>query len=124
MREAILHLQQSDPILGAIIERVGEYRIEFRDPGFQTLVRSIVYQQLSGKPASTIMTRLLGALPDGDLSPAAILRLTADQTRALGLSGQKTAYIRDLAEQTLSGDLDFAMLPEMADKEVIEHLTR
>ena len=47
MRKAIRHLQAADPVMDGIIKRVGAYRIEFRDPGFQTLVRSIVYQQLS-----------------------------------------------------------------------------
>lgn len=95
MRKAILHLKQSDPVIAAIIERVGTYRIEFREPEFPTLVRSIVYQQLHGKAAFTILSRLLAALPDGLLTPAAILALTPERMRALGLSGQKTAYIRD-----------------------------
>src|SRR5437868_3034343 len=124
MREAILHLQQSDPVLARIIEHVGEYRIEFREPGFQTLVRSIVFQQLNGKAAYTILGRLLDAVPGGHLTPEAILSLTPQQMRALGLSGQKTAYIRDLAERTRSGELDFTRLGEMADDDVIEHLTR
>jgi DNA-3-methyladenine glycosylase II len=124
MRKAILHLKQSDPVLAGIIERVGAYRIEFREPEFPTLVRSIVYQQLSGKAALTILSRLLGAVPDGRLTPDAILSLTTEEMRALGLSGQKTAYIRDLAERTRSGALDFARFVEMADEDVIEHLTR
>lgn len=124
MREAILHLQQSDPVLARIIDRVGEYRIEFREPSFQTLVRSIVYQQLSGKAAYTILKRFLDAMPDGTLTPEAILALTPGQMRALGLSGQKTAYIRDLAERTRAGELDFAVLSAMPDEDVIERLTR
>jgi DNA-3-methyladenine glycosylase II len=124
MHEAILHLKQSDPVLANIIERVGDYRIEFREPGFQTLVRSIVYQQLSGKAAYTILKRLLDAVPEGHLTPEAILSLTVDEMRALGLSGQKTAYIRDLAERTRSGELNFSAFPAMADEDVIAHLTR
>src|ERR1051326_5056828 len=124
MQEAILHLKKSDPVLARIIDHVGDYSIEFRDPGFQTLVRSIVYQQLSGKAAYTILKRLLAAVPDGHLSPEAVLALAETEMRALGLSGQKTAYIRDLAERTRLGELDFAMLPTMADDDVIEHLTR
>ena len=86
MHEAILHLKRSDPVLAGIIERVGEYRIEFREPGFQTLVRSIVYQQLNGKAAFTILKRLLAAVPEGDLTPEAILALAVDEMRAVGLS--------------------------------------
>jgi DNA-3-methyladenine glycosylase II len=124
MREAVTHLKGADPVLNAIIERVGECRMEFRAPDFSTLVRSIVYQQLSGKAASTILKRFIDAMPGGILTPAAILELTKEQMRALGLSGQKTAYIRDLAERTLAGELDFARFPAMTDDDVIEHLTR
>src|SRR5215472_3096308 len=57
MRKAILHLKKADPLLGSVIDRVGAYRMEYRDPGFETLVRSIVYQQLSGKVAKVIFGR-------------------------------------------------------------------
>ncbi len=124
MREAVTHLKEADPVLSAIIERVGDCRIQFREPEFSTLVRSIVYQQLSGKAAATILKRLIDALPNGTLTPEAILALSKEQMRSLGLSGQKTAYIRDLAERTLGGELDFARFPEMTDADVIEHLTR
>ena len=70
---------------------MGRYRIEYRDPGFQTLVRSIVYQQLSGRVASVIFGRLAALLPDGDITPAAILKLTPAKMRRAGLSKQKTS---------------------------------
>lgn len=125
MRKAILHLKRADPVLARIIERVGPYRISFRDPDFETLVRSIVYQQLSGKVALTIFTRLhTAASNNGRLTPEGILSLTIEEMRALGLSGQKTAYIRDLAERTRSGELDFSRLAALSDEAVIEHLTR
>ena len=125
MRKAILHLKRSDPVMAGIIEQVGPFKMQFRDPGFQTLVRSIVYQQLSGKVAATIFGRLLAAAGDGvDLTPAGILALTVEQMRLAGLSGQKTAYIRDLAERTLAGEVNFASLPDLTDDVVIEQLTR
>jgi DNA-3-methyladenine glycosylase II len=123
MHEAVLHLKRSDPVLASIIERVGEYRLEFREPDFGTLVRSIVYQQLSGKAAGTILKRLLEAAPGG-LTPEAILGMSVEQMRALGLSGQKTIYLRDLAERTLSGEVDFGSLLDLPDEAVIERLTR
>ena len=76
MREAILHLRQADPVLAAIIERVGDCRIDYRDPEFESLVRSIVYQQLHGKAAFTILQRLIAAVPGGKLTPESILALT------------------------------------------------
>jgi DNA-3-methyladenine glycosylase II len=124
MRKAINHLKKSDPVLAAIIERVGPYRIQFREPEFGTLVRSIVYQQLSGKVASVILERLLHALPGRKLTPRAILKLTPEKMRSLGLSGAKTAYIRDLAERTKSGEVIFKDIHGRSDEEVVEHLTQ
>jgi len=123
MHTAIRHLKTQDPVLGALIDRAGPYRIEFREPSFETLVRSIVFQQLSGKVARVIYGRLAGALPGGAITPQGILQLRPDRMRRLGLSRQKTVYIRDLARQTVRGNIVFDTLPEMADHEVIEHLT-
>jgi DNA-3-methyladenine glycosylase II len=124
MRHAIVHLKKADPVLAEIIERVGPYRMQFRDPVFSTLVRSIVYQQLSGRVASRIFERLLDLLPERQLTPEAILALTVEQMRACGLSGQKTRYIQDLAARTFAGELDFTLLPGMGDDEVIAALTQ
>jgi DNA-3-methyladenine glycosylase II len=124
MRKAILHLKNADPVMRAIIERVGAYKIQHREPSFETLVRSIVYQQLSGKVASVILGRLIALLPDGEVTPAAILKLTPVRMRKAGLSKQKTAYIRDLARKTNKGIVKFETLGKMTDVEVIEHLTQ
>jgi DNA-3-methyladenine glycosylase II len=124
MRKAIIHLKKSDPVMRAIIERVGAYKIVHREPGFETLVRSIVYQQLSGKVASVIFARLTAMLPEGMVTPAAILKLTPARMRKAGLSKQKTAYIRDLARKTNKGHVIFEALADLPDHEVIEHLTQ
>jgi DNA-3-methyladenine glycosylase II len=122
MQEAISHLRKTDPVLCTIIERVGDYRIQFRDPNFETLVRSIVYQQLSGKVASVIFGRLAAAV-GGNLTPPNVLKLRPARMRKLGLSAQKTAYIRDLARHTRDGLVMFEELPTLADEDVIERLT-
>lgn len=124
MRKAIRHLQAADPVIRLIIERVGPYRIQFRDPGFETLVKSIVYQQLSGRVAQVIFGRLAAAVPGGLLTPENVLALRPARMRKLGLSKQKTAYIRDLARLTRDGIVDFAQLPGLPDAEVIERLTK
>jgi len=123
MRKAILHLKKTDPVLRSLIDRVGAYRIEYRNPGFETLVRSIVYQQLSGKVAKVIFGRLAEAA-GGEFTPEAILKLTPARMRKAGLSKQKTAYIRDLARKTKRGVLDFALLPGLSDDEVVAMLTQ
>ena len=123
MMEAIEHLRRSDPVLASIIERVGDYAIQFREPGFETLVRSIVYQQLSGRVASVIFGRLKAAAGD-PLTPENVLKLRPSRMRTLGLSTQKTVYIRDLARHTRDGAVRFEDLAHAADVEVIEHLTQ
>lgn len=123
MKEAIDHLRRSDPILSEIIDRVGEYQIGFRNPDFESLARSIVYQQLTGRVASVIFGRLLKAV-GGKLSPENVLKLRPSRMRTLGLSAQKTAYIRDLARHTRDGLLVFEELPALSDSEVIERLTQ
>jgi DNA-3-methyladenine glycosylase II len=124
MRKALNHLKKSDPVLAAIIGRVGPYKIEYREPVFQTLVRSIVYQQLSGKAALTIFNRLKNAAKDDPITPESILRLRPDRMRKLGLSKQKMVYIRELAKMTKKGEVDFELCLTIEDTQVIEHLTR
>ena len=123
MKEAIEHLRHNDPILSEIIDRVGDYGIQFREPGFPTLVRSIVYQQLSGRVAAVIFGRLEKAA-GGEITPAKILKMRPARMRALGLSKQKTLYIRDLARHTRDGQLVFEDLPALDDLAVIERLTQ
>ncbi len=123
MRKAINHLKKSDPVLSAIIERVGPCRMEYGDPEFHSLAEAIVYQQLNGKAAVTIFKRF-AALAGEPVTPEGILKLTNEQMRAVGLSEQKSSYLRDLAERTHRGELDFARLPDLPDAEVIKHLTQ
>jgi DNA-3-methyladenine glycosylase II len=123
MRAAIRHLKAADPILAGIINRVGPYRLQFREPTFETLARSIVYQQVSGKAAASILARVHQAVGPR-FTANAVLRLTPEELRACGLSTQKTAYIRDLAEKVASRKLNFRRLAVLTDEEVIEHLTQ
>jgi len=123
MRKAVNHLKKSDPVLSAIIERVGACRMEFGPPEFHSLAEAIVYQQLNGKAAVTIFNRF-AALAGDPVTPEGILRLTDAQLRAVGLSKQKSSYLKDMAERATRGQLDFSRLPEMSDDEVIKHLTQ
>src|ERR1019366_5183653 len=124
MRKAINHLKKADPVMAAIIAKAGPYRVGYRDPVFQTLVRSIVYQQLNGKAALTIFNQLAEAARVNPMTPQAILKLRPQRMRTLGLSKQKIVYIRELARLTRDGDIQFERLPEMEDAAIIEILTR
>jgi 3-methyladenine DNA glycosylase/8-oxoguanine DNA glycosylase len=123
MRKAVLHLKKSDPLLRAIIERVGPCRMEFGEPTFHSLAEAIVYQQLNGKAAVTIFNRFT-ALAGDPVTPEGILKLKAEQLRGVGLSKQKFSYLFDMAERAKRGELDFSRLDGMTDEEVIEHLTQ
>ena len=123
MRKALNHLKKSDPVLRAIIERVGPYRMTYREPTYHSLARAIVYQQLNGKAALTIFNRFT-TLAGDPLTPEGVLKLTPEQMRAVGLSKQKSSYLLDMAERAARGDLDFIRVPTLPDNDVIEHLTQ
>jgi DNA-3-methyladenine glycosylase II len=123
MRKAILHLKKMDPVMRAIIERVGPFRMEFGEPTFHSLAESIAYQQLNGKAALTIFKRFTDLAGD-PLTPQGILKLTPAQMRSVGLSKQKSSYLLDMAERAQRGELDFSHIHELSDDGVIEHLTQ
>ncbi len=123
MRRALTHLKKTDPVLRAIIEQVGPYRMDYDEPTFHSLAQAIVYQQLHGKAAATIFGRL-AALTGNPLTPVAVLNLSEEQLRAVGLSKQKLSYLRDLAAKAHAGVVDFASLPRLPDEEVIRQLTQ
>src|SRR5215470_19680382 len=116
MREAIIHLKKSDRVLRAIIERVGPFRMEYGEPTFHSLAEAIVYQQLNGKAAVTIFRRFTD-LAGEPLTPEGILKLSDEQMRGVGLSKQKSAYLKDLAAKTAAGLLDFSRLADLPDKD-------
>jgi DNA-3-methyladenine glycosylase II len=122
MEAAILHLRTCDPVLAKIIERVGPCRLAHREPTFETLARSITFQQLHGKAAATIFARVSKAT-GRRFTAAAFLRLTPEQLRACGLSRQKIASLTDLAEHVVSRRLSFRKLHALEDEEVIDLLS-
>src|SRR6266571_5787664 len=111
MRKTLLHLKKSDPVMRRLIERVGPCKMQFGEPKFHSLAEAIVYQQLNGKAAVTIFKRF-AALAGDPLTPEGILKLTDQQMRGVGLSKQKSAYLKDLAAKTHGGLLDFARLAD------------
>ena len=123
MKKAVFHLKKSDPVMRAIIESVGPCRMQYGEPTFHSLAESIIYQQLNGKAAETIFKRFTDAAGT-PLTPEGILKLTEQQMRAVGLSKQKSSYLRDLAQKTQSGSLNFEKLADMTEADIIAHLTQ
>lgn len=98
-------LATADPRLAAVIAAVGPPTLEIRpDETFPALVRAVVYQQLSGKAAATIHSRLAAAL-GGAIDAGALAGTPDEALRACGLSRAKTAAVRDLAARHLDGRL-------------------
>jgi 3-methyladenine DNA glycosylase/8-oxoguanine DNA glycosylase len=142
---ALAHLTAADPVIARIIAAVGPFamRADHDDP-FRALARSIIFQQLSGKAASTIFGRFLALFgpeldghnearrTDPDWSPltepfpepARVLALTDEQMRSAGLSRQKTAAIRSLAEHFATGELGSHAFATLPDDDIIERVTK
>ncbi|MCL6544979.1 MAG: DNA-3-methyladenine glycosylase 2 family protein [Bryobacteraceae bacterium] len=124
MKKAMEGLAAADPVLAELIRKTGPYRIRYLEPDYEALAKAIIYQQLSGRVASVIFERLRQAAGNGRLTADSVLRLTPAQLRSLGLSRQKIAYLKELAAQHRSGEVDFAAMRRMEDGEVIRALTQ
>jgi DNA-3-methyladenine glycosylase II len=116
-------LASRDPAFAAMVDRAGIVKLRARNPegSFAALVRSITFQQLAGAAASTIHGRFR-VLIDGDLTPEAVLALSEEQMRSAGLSGAKTASIRDLSAKVLDGTVILDGINRLSDEEIIERL--
>ena len=125
--EATRVLAKSDPRLGRLIARVGPCRltIETLQSPFEALAEAIVYQQLTGKVAATILGRVVGLYrPKRFPSPRDIQNTPDDRLRAAGLSRAKVAAFKDLARAALDGTVPrLAALRKMDEEEIVARLT-
>jgi 3-methyladenine DNA glycosylase/8-oxoguanine DNA glycosylase len=124
---ACRHLSEADPRLGALIARAGVFtmRPEPTQSLFAALFEAIVYQQLSGKAAETILGRVVALYrPRRFPRPGDVLDTPPDRLRAAGLSTAKAAAVRDLAARTLDGTVpSMSRVRRMTDEEIVERLT-
>jgi len=127
---ASAHLRAADPVMAALIDRVGELPEPSRpstrpNPGehYAGLLRAIVGQQLSTRAAAAIWQRLLGHFDGRQPTPEEVLAADPDELRAAaGLSRAKTTYLRSLAEHVVEGSLELDRLEELDDDAVIAEL--
>jgi DNA-3-methyladenine glycosylase II len=111
-----------EPVFAEGIARAGYPEPRIRDRGYETLLRTIVGQQVSVAAANSMWTKLEAAL--GETSdPQKLLDASDEQLRAAGLSRQKSGYARSLAGLVTSGELNLEHLPE-DDEEAIAALTQ
>lgn len=125
--QACAHLAAADPVLAGVIRRTGAcvLRPPWGRSLFDALLRSIVYQQLSGKAAGTILSRVVALYaPAPTPDPAALLATDDAVLRSAGLSRNKTAAIKDLARHTLDGTVPtLAGARALSDAELVDRLT-
>lgn len=126
--EALAALQAADKRLARVIRRAGPFtmRPERMQSPFHALLRAIVFQQLSGKAAATILSRVLALYPEGKrVRPEQILETPDETLRSAGLSRNKLLAVKDLAQKTLDGVVPpLARLRKLRDDEIVERLTQ
>lgn len=121
-KAGVAHLKKNDPKLRRILEARGV--IEFKPEGepFESLVESILSQQVAGAAASAIIRKVRALFPGGRLEAKAMVRMDPKRLRAAGVSPQKLGYLKDLAARVVDGRIDLDSLGSMEDEEIIEVL--
>ncbi len=119
--EAVDFLKKADPILDKIIHEAGDFTIELQSDYFISLVRAIVFQQLSGKAAGTIFSRFEELL-DFKITPKNCSQLSPTEYRSVGISKQKCSYILDLSHHFLNDPNGFAQLDQFSNEDIIKKL--
>lgn len=125
--KALSHFKKVDPVLYAVIKRVGKLQKLTTRRGndyFLDIVDSIVSQQLSGKAAATIFNHFKALFKGGQITPKATLKLKDEKIRAAGMSYSKIKYIKDLAQKVEKGEIELKKLDKLPDEEVIEELIK
>jgi DNA-3-methyladenine glycosylase II len=124
---ACRHVADADPVMSGLMARAGDFTLRPvpAQSLFAALLRSIVYQQLTGKAASTILGRVTGLFaPRRFPTPRDLLQVPPERLRQAGLSAAKAAALRDLAAKTLDGTVpSLARIRRMDDEDIIAHLT-
>jgi DNA-3-methyladenine glycosylase II len=120
--DAVQYLCKVDSNLEKIIKIVGKYSINIRNDPFQSLVESIIYQQLAGKAANAIYNRFINYYNNKQITPTLILNSPNDNLKKVGLSNRKIDYLKDLALHVYDGRINLEELPKMNDEEIINKL--
>lgn len=122
LRRGLDAIAAIEPMVAAAVARVGYPEPRLRDPGYETLLRTIVGQQVSVAAAASIWNKLAAGI--GDLTDPGMVAAASDESlRAAGLSRQKAGYARSLAEEVTSGRLDLANL-SADDEAAVAQLVR
>ena len=122
--DPVKYLTKADPQLAGVIKTVGKYSIKIRTNAFQSLVESIIYQQLAGSAANIIYTRFIKHYNNVMPKPIQIISTSDIELKSkIGLSSNKVQYLKDLSTKVEQGKINLELLSTMSDEEVIAELT-
>ena len=123
--KGVAQLILSDPSLKPLFDAYDVPELKIEKNYFWALCRSIIYQQISGKAASKIANRFLALFPSGkSIGPIDIIKISLDKLRSVGLSKQKTSYIKNIADAFYNGEVNIENYFTMSDDEIITDLTK
>ena len=121
--DPVKYLSRVDPQLEVVINTVGKYSISLRTDAFQSLVESIIYQQLAGSAANVIYTRFIKYYNNMMPTPTDIISTSDMELKSkIGLSSKKVQYLKDLATKIAERKLSLDLLTTLSDEEVINQL--
>lgn len=123
--ETSIKLLKKDPRFAALIKAHGPAQLGREAKPFEALVRSIIYQQVTGKAAASILAKFRLLFPGKKFpTPEQVLAVPFETLRTAGLSGQKASYIHDLAQKFVDGTVQHKKFKKMTNEEVIAHVTQ
>ncbi|MGE3960272.1 MAG: DNA-3-methyladenine glycosylase [Dehalococcoidia bacterium] len=120
---AYRHLRAVDPVVAGLMDLHGPYRPRPAMDHYESLLRTILFQQLNGTAAATVRDRWLALYGDRYPTPSELLATTDDAFRAAGVSRQKAGYMRDVATHVRAGTLDLDAIETLPDLEVARQIT-
>ena len=122
VEKGLRFLRKSDPVMRALIKKCEKFSSKVKRDRFQSLVSSIISQQISTAAARSIKKRFVDSLKPKKLSAETLSKLSVEDLRNAGISNQKANYILDLAKKVDSGQVRLSRLGRLGDEDIIEEL--
>ena len=122
MKQAIREQFKQDTILGKLLQEVGEVEVGRKKHAdyFKELYETIIFQQLSGKAAQSILAKFEALYPENKPTPKQVKETSEEDLAAAGVSRQKRGYLYSLAEKFLVGTIQATAFEPLSDEEIIE----
>ena len=123
VNKAIMYLINVDKRIKPLVKSYHLEQLDSEKSYLKSLVRSIIFQQLSGRAAETIFNRFMALFPkEKDLNANKILSLDSALMRSVGISGPKVNYIKNIANSFIEKSIDYPNFSKLTDDKIIESL--